>query len=40
MIIDASPQSYYGGRKWKNGDKNFFSWENEKAARWSELDAG
>ena len=23
MIVGASPQSYYGGRKWKNGDKNF-----------------
>ena len=23
--LDTSPRSYYGGQKWKNGDKNVFN---------------
>ena len=37
--LDTSPQSYYGGQKWKNGDKNVFNQENWKIVRWSELKA-
>ena len=26
--LDTSTQSYYGGQKWKNGDKNVFNEKN------------